>query len=155
MQEQQDMSMGGADQGYTGYMGGGDQSSMDNMGGGSDQSVDTNPTTISGMELMSGKAGLWSGTFYQRFQGCMNDMHMPAPDTLFGAFTQAVSTIKSIYSAISAAGDLTISELIAAGVLGGEFAELAAAVGGVAASAYVGVCVGCLASAGIDYTGLF
>ncbi len=149
---QEDMSMGGgADQSYTGYMGG-----DTNTGSlGTDQSMDTNPTNISGMELMSGKAGLWSGTFYQRFQSCMGDMHMPAPDTLFGAFSQAVSTIKAIYAAISAGGDMTITELIAAGVLGGEFADLGAAVGGVAASAYVGVCVGCLTSAGIDYSGLF
>jgi hypothetical protein len=111
------------------------------------------PQTISGVELMS-NGGLWSGTFYQRFQSCMNSMYMPAPDSLFSGFMKAVEVIKALKTAMEA-GDATIGELVAAGTLGGEFGELAAQAGAVLVSAYVGVCIGCLASAGIDYSGLF
>ncbi len=87
-------------------------------------------------------------TFYQRFEQCMKTMGMPAPDSLFETAEKAIATIGAIQAAVSQFGTaVTIGELIGAGTL----SEVLVGAAGVTASAYVGVCVGCLATAGIDY----
>ncbi len=116
-------------------------------GGSADQGI---PDQISGMELAS-SPGLWTGGFWNRFHGCMTDMGVPAPDSLFSTFTTAVATIRAIQQAVSTYGtEVTIAELVGAGVL----SDALLVAGALSASAYVGVCVGCLASAGIDMSGL-
>ena len=109
------------------------------------------PETISGMQLSASPA-LWSGGFWHRWHSCMSDMGLPAPESLFGTFTTAVATIAAIYKGIETYGTaVTIAELIGAGVL----ADALIVAGALSASFYAGACVGCLATAGIDMSGIF
>ncbi|MBI4790238.1 MAG: hypothetical protein HY782_24655 [Chloroflexi bacterium] len=121
-----------------------------------EQSQDTSyepavPDTISGSQLMA-SAGLWTGGFWHRWHSCMSDMGLPAPESLFGTFTTAVATIAAIYKGVETYGTaVTIAELIGAGVL----ADALIVAGALSASFYAGACVGCLATAGIDMSGIF
>lgn len=81
--------------------------------------------------------------FYDYFKANMNAMGLPCPDSLFADLTTALATIKSIQAAITVGGNVTIAELIGAGTL----SEGLAVAGGVAASFYLGACIGSLAVA--------
>jgi hypothetical protein len=86
--------------------------------------------------------------FGKSFSDCMGDLGLPVPTSLFGTATAAIATIKAIQAAVAAYGtDVTIAELIGAGFL----SDALAVAGALTASAYVGACIGCVITAGIDW----
>jgi len=103
-------------------------------------------TAAVGDALSSTTAPMAARGFYYYFKDCMDTMGLPAPNSLFSTATAAIATIAAIQKAVAAYGtEVTIGELIGAGVLA-DFLVSAAAL---TASYYVGVCVGCAATAGV------
>ena len=99
-------------------------------------------------------------TFYFYFKENMNSLGLPAPESLFGKLTTAVASIGTMASYVKTYGNtVTVSEMLgtlpgAAAGAGGGTAGVAAAVsevtfafGALAASFYVGACIGSLAVA--------
>lgn len=83
-------------------------------------------------------------SWYDHFKECMDGVGLPSPTSLFTTATTAVATIAALEKAVATFGtEVTIGELIGAGVLS-EFLIAAAAV---TASFYVGACIGCAAIA--------
>jgi hypothetical protein len=86
-------------------------------------------------------------TFDKAFSDCMGTFSMPVPSGLFDSALEAAETIASLEAAGVTYGlGMTIGEIIAVGGLSGAL-EIA---GAVTVSAYVGVCIGCAATAAID-----
>jgi hypothetical protein len=98
--------------------------------------------------------------FYSYFKKNMEEMGLPAPETLFGKLTTAVASISAMSTCIKTYGNtVTVAEMFgtlsgaAAGAGGGTVGAAAAAseltlvAGGLAASYYVGACIGSLAVA--------
>lgn len=99
-------------------------------------------------------------TFYIYFKENMNELGLPAPASLFGSLTAAVSSIGAMSKYVKTFGTTaTISEMV--GTLAGgstaagggcvglatALSEVALAFGGLAAAFYVGACIGSLAVA--------
>lgn len=85
--------------------------------------------------------------FSSSFSDCMGNLGLPVPTSLFSSAAAAIATIKAIQAAVAAYGtEVTIAELIGAGVL----SDALAVAGALTASFYVGACVGCVIAAGID-----
>ncbi len=86
--------------------------------------------------------------FAKSFSDCMGNLGLPVPTSLFSTAATAIATIKAIQAAVAAYGtEVTIAELIGAGVL----ADGLAVAGALTASFYVGACIGCVIAAGIDW----
>jgi len=87
-------------------------------------------------------------SFTKSFSDCMGNLGLPAPTSLFSTAAAAIATIKAIQAAIATYGtEVTIAELIGAGLL----SDALAVAGALTASFYVGACIGCLIAAGIDW----
>ena len=82
--------------------------------------------------------------FATEWTACMTGAGMPVPGSIFAGVSSATAAASAITSAIDKFGsEVTIGELIGARLLSEEFA----AAGAILASAWVGVCLGCVASA--------
>jgi hypothetical protein len=78
----------------------------------------------------------------------MGNLGLPVPTSLFSTAAAAIATIKAIEAAVATYGtEITIAELIGAGVL----SDALAVAGALTASFYVGACIGCVIAAGIDW----
>lgn len=99
-------------------------------------------------------------TFYSYFKENMDALGLPAPASLFGTLTAAVSSIGAMSNYVKTFGtSVTIREMIVAlpggaiGAGGGyvgiatALSEVTWAVGGLSAAYYVGACIGSLAVA--------
>jgi hypothetical protein len=72
------------------------------------------------------------------FKDSMDSLGLPVPTSLYGDAVAALAAVKAIQGAIAIGGDVTIGELIGAGLL----AEELAVAGAVLASFYVGALIG-------------
>ncbi|HKO48310.1 MAG TPA: hypothetical protein VJV79_11330 [Polyangiaceae bacterium] len=99
--------------------------------------------------------------FFKAFKSNMDAVGLPAPASLFGTLTVALGTTSAIASAISKLGPSvslymvvrTIPVAAGATALAAGISELATAVGALAASFYLGACIGSLIAAAIDTYG--
>jgi hypothetical protein len=79
-------------------------------------------------------------TFYEHFKQDMERMGLPAPASLFATYTTATATTKSLADALKTFGSkVTIGDLIGAGKLTEKLSSAQA----LAASFYLGACIGC------------
>ena len=86
--------------------------------------------------------------FGKSFSDCMGNLGLPVPTSLFATAASAIATIKAIQAAVATYGtEVTIAELIGAGVL----SDALAVAGALVASFYAGACIGCVIAAGIDW----
>lgn len=89
-------------------------------------------------------------TFAEAFTANMTRMGLPVPKTLFGALGTTLGTVGALAGAITKLGaSATVAEIFLTIPLGAGTASMAlavtevvAAVGGLAAAAYVGACIG-------------
>jgi hypothetical protein len=87
-------------------------------------------------------------TFVQHFTECMGDLGLPAPSSLFTSATTVIATVAAIEKAVTMFGpDVTIGEIIGAGLLSEELI----AAGAAGASIYAGACIGCVGTAGVEW----
>jgi hypothetical protein len=99
-------------------------------------------------------------SFYAYFKKNMEEMGLPAPETLFGKLTTAATTIAAMANYVKIYGDkATVAEMVgtisgaAAGAGGGTvgvatvFSEVVVFTGSLLAAYYVGACIGSLAVA--------
>jgi hypothetical protein len=85
--------------------------------------------------------------FYDSFNSCMSLQGIPVPSSAFQSVAAAITTINTIYSAVSTFGtSVTFAELIEAGAM----SEYFAAAGALTASYYLGACIGCAINAGVS-----
>jgi hypothetical protein len=83
--------------------------------------------------------------FATNFKACMSTMGMPAPTELFGTYEKALASAALIAAAAEKFGTgVTIAELVGAGLL----SEVFLAIGACGAAAYLGICGGCVITAG-------
>ena len=100
--------------------------------------------------------------FYNAFKNNMDAIGLPAPASLFGTFATAVATTNAIASGIAKLGmRVTLRELLWGFPIAARGTALAAAVaeggavlGALAASFYLGACIGSLIAAAIDTWGI-
>jgi hypothetical protein len=114
------------------------------------------PETDSGLEDSGFQSGALSGEelamgngkdFATNFKACMSTMGMAAPAELFGTYEKALASAALIATAVEKFGTaVTIAELVGAGLL----SEVFLAIGACGAAAYLGVCGGCVITAGAD-----
>jgi hypothetical protein len=142
--------------GYTGYSSGGDSgytpADSGTGGGGGTGGYDGG----GGAEGAGGGSGgaeaitevrTSTKSFGDHFADCMGTMGVPAPTSLFTSATAVTATIAAIEKAVTTFGtEVTIGELIGAGLL----SEVLLAAGAVTASAYAGICAGCLMTASLE-----
>jgi hypothetical protein len=112
--------------------------------------------TDSGLEDSGFQSGALSGEelamgngkdFATNFKACMSTMGMPAPTELFGTYEKALASAALIAAAAEKFGTgVTIAELVGAGLL----SEVFLAIGACGAAAYLGICGGCVITAGTD-----
>jgi hypothetical protein len=151
--------------GYTGYSSGGDSgytpADSGTGGGGGTGGYDGGGGT-GGYDGGGGAEGAGGGSggaeaitevrtstksFGDHFADCMGTMGVPAPTSLFTSATAVTATIAAIEKAVTTFGtEVTIGELIGAGLL----SEVLLAAGAVTASAYAGICAGCLMTASLE-----
>jgi hypothetical protein len=99
--------------------------------------------------------------FYKSFKGGMDLLRIPCPETLFGSLMLSISTLKSIADAVKTYGSrvtvkeafLCIPTITSAATAGAFASEVIMVVGGMAASLYVGIVMGCLIGAAVDVYG--
>lgn len=85
-----------------------------------------------------------TATFYDYFKENMEDLGLPAPDTLFKTVGAAVGSVSAILAVIDKLGKTaTIGEIIGATT----GLELLGAIAGLTAAFYVGACIGSIAVA--------
>jgi hypothetical protein len=97
-------------------------------------------------------------SFSEAFTANMTDMGLPVPTSLFGTLTTTLGTVGAIAGAIAKVGaEATVAEIFLTLPLGAGTAATAAAtgevvavVGGLAASFYVGACIGSVLVAAYD-----
>jgi hypothetical protein len=77
-------------------------------------------------------------SWYEYYEHSMNSLGLPTPSSLYAEAAVALATVKAIQGAISIGGDVTIGELIGAGLLD----EGLIVAGGALASFYAGANVG-------------
>jgi hypothetical protein len=93
------------------------------------------------------KTTLSKDGFYSKFSVCMSAQGLPVPTGVFDSVSSSISVVTTLYSAVQTFGiSVTIAELITAGAL----SEYLIAAGAFTASYYLGACIGCLISAGVD-----
>jgi hypothetical protein len=151
--------------GYTGYSSGGDSGytpdDSGTGGGGGTGGYDGGGGT-GGYDGGGGAEGAGGGsggeaavtevrtstkTWGDHFADCMGTMGVPAPTSFFTSATAVTATVAAIEKAVTTFGtEVTIGELIGAGLL----SEVLLAAGAVTASAYAGICVGCLGTASLE-----
>jgi hypothetical protein len=117
-------------------------------------SADDNHETVLSLEDTAYAAGTLGGEelamgngkdFATNFKACMSIMGMPAPTELFGTYEKALASAALIAAAAEKFGTgVTIAELVGAGLL----SEVFLAIGACGAAAYLGVCGGCVITAG-------
>ena len=112
-------------------------------------STDTSQTTENVASGSTDAVAESSGPgFSKSFSDCMGNLGLPVPTSLFSTAAAAIATIKAIQAAVAAYGtEVTIAELIGAGVL----SDALVVAGALTASFYVGACIGCVIAAGIDW----
>lgn len=102
-------------------------------------------------------------TFANAFEDNMNSMGLPVPRTIFGAIGTTLGTIGTMAGAIAQVGtSATLAEIfltvpIAAGgtAVATAVAEIIAACGAIAASFYIGACIGSVLVAGYETLDVF
>jgi hypothetical protein len=86
-------------------------------------------------------------TFSQRFNECMKAASMPVPSNLGEGAGVVLGLIKLVEQAVKVGGpEATLGLLYGAALFGEKLSVLA----GIGASAYLGICTGCLIGATID-----